>query len=370
MATAERGAPWTHHAVLGVLIAAGLRPDLRGGPRLDRQGVADHGAEVPAAARARPRGRHQRHPDAAVGRRVAARCTKDVARPGGRDHPQPGRQLRCRRVRGDHRRQQHRHLDPGQAGQEHPRHRAADRRAAVPPGPGRCGRRADPADHRRARAATGHRSPSTAVAERHRRRPSPTTSTNNGIVPRARCARPTQRDARRRPPSADARPRSPAATPAPDGRHARRCRSSSPSSTAPTRRRSARSCASPAPTTRRSRWSPASRTAPRSTSSARPRCSARTSSPRSAGLAHEQPGRRDRRLAGQPGLHRRAARRSSATRPGGWSARSRPAEPVRHRARRAGRLRARPEQRRRSSAAARRSPATSARPRPPTSPTC
>ena len=64
--------------------------------------------------------------------------------PGGLHHPQPGRQLRRRRVGDHHGRQQHRHLGARQAGQVDPRHGQADRRAALPSGAGqRCRRAVD-----------------------------------------------------------------------------------------------------------------------------------------------------------------------------------------------------------------------------------
>ena len=98
----------------------------------------------------------------------SGKVTEGLAEPGGLHHPEPGRQLRRRRVRGHHGRQQHRHLDPGQAGQEHPRHRAADRRAALPPGAGQRRRRRPRRSRppRRHRRASGTATPSTST-ERH-----------------------------------------------------------------------------------------------------------------------------------------------------------------------------------------------------------
>ena len=215
-------------AVLGVLIAAGLRPDLRGRPGHDRRGVADHGAEVPAAARARPRGRHQHHPDAAAGQRLRARSPKDSLNQAVSIIRNRVDSFGVAESEVDHRRRQHRHLDPRQAGQEHPGHGPADRRAAVPPG----------ADGRRCRRHRSRRTPRAPAADglasyvdrRPRRRaappsPSPTTSANNGIVPARAAQGRREHDARRRP-RAPRRPREPSGSrrrPAPT-RPRRTCR--------------------------------------------------------------------------------------------------------------------------------------------------
>ena len=308
MATPSAARPGRTIAALAVLTALIYGAHLLRGPGLDRQPHADPGREVQAAARPGPRGRHQRHPHAAAHQGLRAKVAEGLAEPGGLHHPQPGRQLRRRRVRGHDGRQQHRHLDPRQAGQEHPRHRAADRRAAVPPGPGQRRRVAPrrsrvPRRHRRPPArATPSTSPSSTAS------PSPTTSTNNAVVPKALRKAVSAATTPSPTPTAVGQ-RSRADRSCPDARRRRRDHPRPAAEvrsrwTAATREGPLGPAHSRAPTTRRSRWSPAARTACEKYILGAGRGPRHRRQGRSGHPADEQPGPGHRRLGGRPQLHR------------------------------------------------------------------
>ena len=261
VATASAARPGRTIAVLAVLtvLVFGLicvvAPDEIGKESLTA------GAEVPAAARPRPRGRHQHHPDAPDGQRCRVGA-EGLAEPGGRDHPQPGRRLRCRRGRGHHRR----------ATTSSSRSRASRTRTSSPrsqqtaelrfrPVAGGASRRADPAEHAERRPPAAVR---VGLAERvaEPARPTPLADarrTEQRASSRGRCAAAGSTTPAPSAPAPTARRRRPAGDdPAPvDAGLARPCRSSSPSSTARNPEKVRQELRTPGPTTRRSRWSPA-----------------------------------------------------------------------------------------------------------------
>ena len=267
-------------------LPGGVRRDRR---RALRAGVLHRRRQAHAEARHRPAGRHAGHADGPHGRR--RRAAARPARAGPADHRAAGQRPGRERRRGRPRRQQHHHHGAGRRGRAGPV-AGADRAAAVPAGDRPAGaRRARP--RRRPRAPPRHRAPhptpaitppsgaaTTVACPAGRRRPGPTAGEACRVLGAAAGPEPHPGPAAR--PCPAARPdagsggrggdaRRPAARQGDRGR-------ARPSSRAPTRPPSRSRCRrstaaspirSPATTTRRSRSSPATRTAPRSTCSAR-----------------------------------------------------------------------------------------------------
>ena len=202
---------------------------------------------------------------ASVVLRPDERGRRRAARPGDRDHPQPGRRPRRGRARHHPPGRRHRRAAPRrEEPRPGPRARRPDRRAAVP---ARCSQSADPATRppeRPGRRPTTHHGPGVDHDHRHRR-PRRRAPTHHRPRRRRRPPPPDRRDGavRRRPPAPASRSRaSSAARPPSARRHDRRHRPPRRRPPRPPRRRptTAADGGEPSPSTSR----PARRTWPTS----------------------------------------------------------------------------------------------------------